>query len=233
MNLLEFFGALENVRVDLDRKHTVTRGTDTLYPVYIILYAQNSLVSKTIRTATKTPYSHASISFDSSMQHIFSFGKLKIREDENSRRVHNGAIRESFISKIGMREFPKEAQYEIYTIFIPKDNLEKMRKRIHEIFDNPERYKFSIIGLVRYYLGLVSESTSKMFCSQFVATILATGNVNLERSPSLYSPYELKDIQNVIFVERDVLKNFSRKRFDKQMDFICQDYNEKINTDAE
>ena len=230
---MEFFSALENVRVDVDRKHAITRGTDTLYPVYIILYAHNSLVAKSIRRVTNEPYSHASISFDTSMQNIFTFGNkmVKISELEYKRKIGTG--RESFLAKDAMWTYPKETPYEIYTVFITKENIVRMKKRVHEIFDNPEKYRFNIAGLIRYYLGLASESNSKMFCSQFVASLLAIGAVDLERLPSMYSPYELKDIRNVIFVERDILKNYNRKKFDAHMDEICKEYSEQINMDAE
>jgi hypothetical protein len=233
LNVVEFFDALETVRVNLDKKHSIQRGTEVLYPIYIIMYAQDSLVSKTIRRFTHTPYSHASISFDTSMQNIFSFGKLKIKNNDNELEAHNGAIREAFISRAGMREFPSQAFYEIYTVFITQDAIDRMKKRIHQIFDNPEKYKFSIIGLIKYYLGMTSESETKMFCSQFVASLLAVGDIHLERVPSLYSPYQLKDIQNVTFVERGILKDYNRKRLDQRMDGIVQDIKDKFNMDAE
>lgn len=233
MNLTEFFAVMESIRVNTDKKHTFSRGTDIMYPIYIILYAQNSFVSKSIRKATNTPYSHASISFDTSMQNIFSFGKLKIDMGNDKRELKNGAIRESFISKKGMRAFPQDAKYEVYTLFVSKDNLDTIKKKVHEIFDNPDGYKFSIIGLLRYYLGMTSESTSKMFCSQFVASLLAAGNVHLDRAPSLYSPYELKDIQNVKYVDSGILKDYNRTKFDRLMDDIIKEMQEPTNMDAE
>lgn len=230
---MQFFDALENVRVNIDRKHSITRGTKKLYPVYIVLYGQKSFVSKSIQKFTNAPYSHASISFDTSMQNIFSFGRLKIQTEENHYETKNGAIREAFVSKIGMRQFPKQALYEIYTVFITEEDIARMKKRVYEIYDNPEQYRFSFIGLARYLLGIPSKASKKMFCSQFVTSLLSIGGVALDRSPSLYSPYEIKDIKNVIFVENGILENYDRKRLDERMTNICDNYDEIINTDAE
>ena len=36
LNIVEFFDALETVRVNLDKKHSIQRGTEVLYPIYII-----------------------------------------------------------------------------------------------------------------------------------------------------------------------------------------------------
>lgn len=233
MNTHQFFNALENVRVNLDRRHSIKRGNEILLPVYIILYAHTSTGSKTIRAVTKEPYSHASISFDSSMQNIFTFGNKMVQITDVRYKRSIGAGRESFMNKDAMWTYPKETPYAIYVIFLPRDSIIKMKTRVHEIFDHPDEYRFSIAGLIKYYLGLASESTTKMFCSQFVASLLATGGVELDRLPSLYSPYELKDIRNVTFVESNTIKHFRRERFDKHMDDICKRYLDEINMDAE
>lgn len=233
MNLSQFFTALENVRVNIDRKHSITYNGKQLYPVYIVLYAQNSIVSKSIRRVTKAPYSHASISFDTSMTNIFSFGRLKIETAVDHFETKNGAIRESFVSKLGMRKFPKYSLYEIYVIFVTEEDIINMKKRIHEIYDDPEKYRFSFIGLAKYLLGIPSKPSKKMFCSQFVASLLSTGGVALDRSPSLYSPYEIKDIKNVIFVENGILCEYNRKKMDERMTTICENYEDIINADVE
>lgn len=229
LNLSEFFGAMENVRVDIDKRHSIQRGTETLYPVYIVLYSHNETISKVIKKLTHQPYSHASISFDSSMHSMYTFGNKMVYNERSASYKHKfGAGRESFVRTEGKWSYPPETPYAIYVLFLPKENIDRMKKRIHEIFNQPEAYRYSYDGLVKYYLGISSESTYKMFCSQFVASLLLYGGYTLDRLPSLYSPYELKDIQNVIFVEDGIIKQFNRDKFIKKMDRICSDYLEDM-----
>ena len=223
MNIQDFFSAMENVSIALDNKHVITRGTDKLYPVYIILYAHNSIVGRNIRRFTHQPYSHSAVSFNSDMNNIYSFGNRMILDKDGIYHRKFGAGRESFTKKDGKWSYPETTPYAIYCIFLPKDSIDKMKKHIHTIYNNPESYRFSYDGLIKYYLNISSESTYKMFCSQFVASLLVIGGVNLDRLPSLYSPYELKDIQDVTLVEEGILKDFNRKKFSKRMDEICED----------
>ena len=231
LNLKEFFTAMENVRVNVDNKHTIRRGTETLYPVYIILYAHDSLVGKSIRRLTNQPYSHASVSFDTSMNNIFTFGNRYIyNEDKEIYYRKFGAGRESFKKIDGKWSYPPKTPYVIYCLWLPKENIDRMKKRIHEIYNKPDAYRFSYDGLVKFYLNMSSESTNKMFCSQFVASLLAYGGMDLDKLPSLYSPYQLKDIKDVRYVESGLLKDFNKAALDKKMNLVMAEYLEENTT---
>lgn len=219
MNTYEFFSAMENVSVTLDKKHTINQGQDILYPVYIVLYAHNSIVGKTIRKLTHQPYSHSAIAFNTDMNNLYSFGNRMISDSNGNSHRKFGAGRESFVKKDGKWNYPESTPYAIYAIWLNMESIAKMKKRIHSIFSKPDEYRFSYDGLIKYYLNISSESNYKMFCSQFVASILALGTP-LDKLPSLYSPYELKNIKDVHFIEDGVLGAFSRKKLDEHVNGI-------------
>ena len=158
------------------------------------------------------------------MTNMYTFGnKMVYDEKTNTYKRKFGAGRETFAKADDKWAYPEKTPYVIYVLFLPKENIMRMKKRVHEIYNKPEMYRFSYDGLVKYYMGISSESTYKMFCSQFVASLLMYGGYDLDRLPSLYSPYELKDLNDVIFVEDGVIKDFNRNKFNKKMDVICSD----------
>lgn len=220
MNISEFFAASETVKVYIDKDHTITKNNLKYYPVYLILFASDTFVSKAIRMFTRSPVSHVGISFDSSMTKIFSFG---FRTNENSLKDAGNRI-ESLIVKKDRWLYSGDSTYVIYVKFLSMDSITNMKKRIHDIYNNTEKYKFSVLGLFKYALHIPSESTYKMFCSQFVASLLQTGGVELDRKPSLYSPSQIISLGEVVYVQEGFVKDFSKKKLDKDMDRICQSY---------
>jgi hypothetical protein len=218
VNISEFFSAMETVKINIDSKHKITSNGKDLYPVYIILFASNSFVSKSIRAFTKEKFSHAAISFDTGMTNIFSFG---FRTNANDMR-DVGNRRESLIIKKDRWLYEDDTNYGIYVKFMSLESIKLMKKRIHDIYNNTEKYKFSFIGLLKYAFNIPSENMYKMFCSQFVASLLQLGGVELDRSPSLYSAGQLTtDLNDVIMVEEGLVKDFKKSNLDRNMKILC------------
>lgn len=225
MNINEFLAVLENVRIDVDNKNAVIKNGIKYLPIYIILYANKSLLGDAIRAFTKEPYSHASISFDTSMNNIYTFGNRIIKgRGQNNEKTVFGASIESFKTKSMRFSYDSKTKYGLYVMFLQEENVEKMKYQIRKIFNNGDLYKYSISGLVKYALGQPSESETKMFCSQFVSWILSYGGVQLEKYPSLYSPYQLTQLENVIFIETGTIKDYNRNRINQKMEIIKNNF---------
>lgn len=76
MDLISFMKALEAFQPPVfDDNHSVELNDKKYFPLYIILYANKGIVGDAIRNFTKEPYSHSSISFDTSMNTIYTFGQ--------------------------------------------------------------------------------------------------------------------------------------------------------------
>lgn len=79
MNINLFIRALESFQLPVfDNPHSVLINDKKYFPLYIILYANKGMVGDAIRSFTKEPYSHSSISFDTSMTNIYTFGQRVI-----------------------------------------------------------------------------------------------------------------------------------------------------------
>lgn len=217
MNISEFFSAMESIKINIDKSHKITKNNVDYYPVYIALFASNNFVSKSIRSVTRSEFSHVAISFDTSMTNLFSFG---FRTNEKSMK-DVGNRRESLIVKKDRWVYEDDTKYGIYVKFMTLDSINKMKKQIHYVYNNTEKYKFSYIGMLKYALNIPSEHAYKMFCSQFIASLLQTGGVDLNRSASLYSPQQIIDIGDVHSVESGLVKDFNKKQLDLNVQKIC------------
>jgi hypothetical protein len=61
--------------------------------VYILLTDTGTLFTKSIKTYTKAPYNHASISFDRDLNDMYSFG----RKNPNN-PIHGGFVKEDIFT---------------------------------------------------------------------------------------------------------------------------------------
>ena len=218
MNISQFFGAMETVKINIDKDHKITKDNIDYYPVYIVLFASNNFVSKSIRAVTRAEFSHVAVSFDTSMTNLFSFGFRTNAKDMKD----CGNRRESLIVKKDRWVYEDDTKYGVYVKFMTLDAINKMKKHIHYVYNNTEKYKFTFIGMVKYAFHIPSENTYKMFCSQFIASLFKIGGDKLDRVASLYSPEQILTIGDVHSVQTGLVKDFKRKELDANVQKLCE-----------
>ena len=218
MNISQFFDAIESVRINMDKNHKITKNDIDYYPVYIVLFASNNFVSKSIRAVTRAEFSHVAVSFDTSMTNLFSFGFRTNAKDMKD----CGNRRESLIVKKDRWVYEDDTKYGVYVKFMTLDAINKMKKHIHYVYNNTEKYKFTFIGMVKYAFHIPSENTYKMFCSQFIASLFKIGGDKLDRVASLYSPEQILTIGDVHSVQTGLVKDFKRKELDANIQKLCE-----------
>lgn len=183
------------------------------YPVFILLTYTATNMSKVIRFFTGDPYSHASISFDSSMVDAYSFGR-KYKDDKMK-----------FINEdinIGvLKDVSENTNYSLYVTFVTEDQYIAMTNKLSEFKSKAEDLKFSFIGLFNIALGNETSRENEYFCSQFVAEIIKAANAgHLNRDTSLYTPYGLASMNDTYFVARGKLKNYNKHLIDEKVMYI-------------
>lgn len=192
------------------------------YPVYIVLMANKSALGDAIRSFTKEPYSHSSISFDAGMQDLYTFGNKIIKKGEYTKRQF-GSAREAFKHDSFKWSYPPNTDSDIYVMFFTEKQVKNMIKTVDDIFDHHEEYKYNISGLIKYIFGLKTKDPHKLFCSQFVTLILSKGRKDLlTRDPSLYSPYGITELRGIKLVDRCTIGTYNRARVEKKTKQIFQ-----------
>ena len=182
------------------------------YPVYIVLVHSGTTVSKLIKNISHSEFSHAAISFDSSLDKMYSFA----RKDPKNPFV--GGFRYESIGK-GFYD-QKEIPYAVYMVPCTETQIKRMKKRLNYFIQNESKFKFDFSGLVTNYLGIVNNPEHRWFCSRFVADILNAGahkNKPYVAEPSLQDPDDfMRDSYAHFIVSGDNLMKYDRKLADRR-----------------
>ena len=161
--------------------------TQKLYPVYVLLsHRSASTLSNVIKTLTHSQFSHAALSFDPKLTHMYSFGR-------NSPNSSKGSFRLESIKKdaYAMGEVP----YSLYVVPCTAEQCKLIKKRLKYFAANKSNFTFDMTGLVKNGLGIESEPDDKWFCSRFVADVLNAGAPNGTKyveHPSLMDPDDFR-----------------------------------------
>ena len=204
----------------LDRMdEAATTKTQKLYPVYIMLVHSGTAVSNAIKVVSHAEFSHAAISFDSSMDEMYSFAR------KDPRNPFIGGFR---FESVGRGFYDnKHCPYAVYVVPCTETQIKKMKKRLNYFIQNQSKFKFDFVGLVKNYLGIVDNPEYRWFCSRFVADILNAGapkkNPYVEE-PSLQDPDDFKNTDYATYVigGSDLMK-YDQKLVDKRTKQILRE----------
>lgn len=153
-----------------------------LKPVYIVLIGGKTMFSKAIKDVTHSNYSHASISFDPELKEMYSYGI-----EGSKKGIIGGFIKEDIKDAEGFQPL------EVYSIFLKKEDWEKLRKIINDFIKNAGKTSYSYINLiVSHIFKIPMELSRKMVCSQFVDKVLKLIDVDISnKKSSLVSPADI------------------------------------------
>ena len=197
---------------------------NNLYPVFILLTFTSTNMAKVIKFVTGDVYSHVSISFDSSMNDMYSFGRKF--KDSNMTFI-NEDIKDGLL-----KDVTKDTIYSLYVLFVTKEQKELMINRLEDFKKKKDKLKFSFIGLFNISIGKETDRQNEYFCSQFVAEILkASNNGMIDKHPSLYKPYDFAKHKKTHFVTRGKLENYNKDAVDKNTLTIIKQYESNIVTE--
>ncbi|WP_428910446.1 hypothetical protein [Niallia sp. Krafla_26] len=167
--------------------------------VYILLTDTGTLFTRLIKLYTKKPYNHASISFDSMLTEVYSFG----------RKVEWNPFIGGFVKEDIRKGLFKQADCAIYSLKVNEEQLQKMNDYIEELKTQREEYRYNLFGLLGFLFNKPIQRSKAFFCSQFVATLLKECNVlDIEKSPALIAPNDLQKMPKCQFVYEGKLRKY-------------------------
>lgn len=183
---------------------TTPTTTNTQRYVYIVLTRTGTGVARVIRGLTRKPYSHASISVDSSLHQLFSFCR------NNPRFPLPASFNEECVGQ-GVFGLFSDIPCEIYEIPISEKQYQQLREQIEHFLTYREQYSYSLSGLVSIPLQIKRDLRHKFVCSQFVAYMLQECGIVMEKPASLYSPEDLRHLPNARLIYRGELNSYYSK----------------------
>lgn len=192
---------------------SVTATSDELVPVYILLSHSGTMLANAIKSITKVPYSHSSISFDSKLDNMYSFGR-KYKSNPLIGTFVKESIKEGLYEEVA-----KNATYSLYVTFVSPEQFERMNELL-TTFRNGPGFKYDFTGLFKHKLGLESAREDAYFCSGFVATILQAGDGFFNHHYSRVSPYDFAKHKRFHFVAKGTLANYNQRKVDEKVETL-------------
>ncbi len=169
--------------------------------LYIVLMRTNTIISKMIHLFKRDEYTHAAISLDRELNHMYSFGRKQIYNPFigrfNRERLDQGVYRLCpILPGVVIRVDVTDVQYRI-------------AERLIEYFmTNREFYKYNYKGLVYNLFNQEAYSENRFLCSEFVYYIIKeSGVADLQKPANLVRPQHLLDVSSDIVYAGD-LKNY-------------------------
>ena len=150
--------------------------------IYILLTKSDTVVSKAIHLVTADQYTHVSISFDKTLQPLYSFSRKYIYLPLPAGICHE-PLSEGFYKKY---HYIPCALYELKV----EDEIYNTAKQIAEnMLKESQAYKFNVLGLILCKFNIPYDRKNYYFCSEFVSEILAHSQIlELPKMPSLMKP---------------------------------------------
>lgn len=145
-------------------------------PVFFVFTQGSSPISKAIKKATDSDYSHISISFDPSLDAMYSFGGTSFRKES----IHD--------------KKRKDLNIDVYGTFLSKDNVNSMQDICADFISNTKKTKFDYPALVKKLFGSDKKDASgyKQICTTFVNKVLSVANTSLSEK-NIPSPEEMRE----------------------------------------
>ena len=152
-----------------------------LHPIYIILSEGKSLFSSSIKGITKSIYSHVSLSFDSVLDKMYSFG---VEDNDRKRGKMRGGFRVEDIKNI-----PSGSRIGVYTFFLKTPEYEKIKAMVEDFKNNINKTAYGYTNIITYLFNIPYNRDWKLICSQFVDRCLKFAGIDItKKDSSLVSP---------------------------------------------
>lgn len=156
--------------------------------IYILLTKSDTYISKIIKLTTSDTYTHVSISFDESLQPLYSFSRKFVRLPLPA------GLREELLTD----GFYKKYNYipcALYELKVEDDVYTSAKQKVEQMMVKAPIYRFSVIGLVLCRFGIPFHRQHHYFCSEFVSKILNHSNaLPLPKKPSLMRPNDFANM---------------------------------------
>ena len=182
-------------------------------PLYVILMDLNMMRNKVIKAFTKSPFSHSAISFDASLNDMYSFANER---DDEGNVLRTGFTPERKSTYLNIN---KNCKCKVFALFVNNRQMINVKNLVEYYKNNITKTAynmFSILGIVvNKNLKRATNDPLKMICSQFVYTILMAAEIhsNINKDASHVTPGDLNT-------------KLDDKRLFTVFDGLLRDYNE-------
>lgn len=150
--------------------------------VYIVFTDTKTSMAKIIKSYTRYPFSHVSLSFSKDLTQMYSFG----------RKQAGNALTTGFVKEDIRDSLFQQADCAVCKLELSEDSYFKVLGYVQEMEREQEGFKFNFSGLLAVVMRYPSKRKDAYFCSQFVAEALEAGGIRIaDKPPALVTPRDL------------------------------------------
>lgn len=171
--------------------------------IYVVLTQTGTMVSKTIKAFTRTPFNHVSITTDKELSEMFSFSRFNkyrpLPAGFKNESVHTGVY--GLFSSIPC---------EIYSFEVTDSQLKRYNDLITHFKTKTQLYSYNLLGLLTVPLGIPLKRRTRFVCSQFVAYMLTySGIAKFNKDISLITPDDFRYLKNATLLYSGDMKQYT------------------------
>lgn len=168
--------------------------------IYIILTHTGTIPSKIIRSYTKAPFSHVSISLDRELNEMYSFGRLNPYNFIIAGFVHEGI-------NFGTFKRFKEIETNIYSLEIEDEQYEKIKEIIYNMKKSDIKYKFNNMGLIAVAFHKKIQRKYKFYCAEFLKYLFEEAKIK-NNLPNIVRPEDFMKVDGMNLIYSGKLRNY-------------------------
>ena len=179
--------------------------------LYIIITHTPSVVSKIISGFTHTPYNHVSVSLDTELDHMYSFG----------RRYRyfpwlGGFVQESpHFGTLG--RFP-ETEAIVLMLDVDEAAYDNINDKLEDMLAHKNSYWYDTLGLLLAIFGKSYKRDRRYYCSEFVRELLVEHGIEDGASfPEIVQPMDFLQLSNTREIYRGKLREFPEQAERRQL----------------
>lgn len=154
--------------------------------LYVIFSSIPNKIGKLIRTLTRYPYNHLSISLDPELKSMYSFARRYY-----STPFYGGFVHES-ISRYHIRT--KQSQVKLFRIPITLEQFNSLSRKLQTMLENNEHYIYNHLSAITSIIHKNIKLTDAYMCIEFVVEILHS--IGIQIDPKAY--YSIRDLEKIL-----------------------------------
>lgn len=159
------------------------------HSVYILLTRTSSILSRLIRFLTNAAYTHAALSLDDEFEETYSFTR------RNPRLIWPAGLARENLWR-GLYFARRDPPCRVYRVRLTEEEYMRIQSRVRAMYADRKHYHYNYLGVAANYFGRQYSTPRRYFCSEFVATMVTTGQEGQTLCPARTRPMDLTEVKD-------------------------------------
>lgn len=175
--------------------------------IYILLTKSDTILSRIIHFITMDSYTHVSISFEESLQPLYSSSR------KNGRTLFPaGPCMEQLYCGY-YRKHGSKIPCVLYELQVDEETYLQAKREAQRIIENAEEYHYNIFGLLLCQFNIPYHRNRHYFCSQFVSDVLDKSSaIKLPKDVTLMKPSDYMELPELNYRYHGKLRELAMRR---------------------